>query len=162
MAVQRIAVRVDQRQAAAISRTLRQLRAPQLRAPVRRFLLKAGYAVLKDAAENQIIRGGRVRGPSGPRGGRGKRTDTPPHPSRLTSRTGELRQSLGANRGTDRSGLPRYVDVGSDLDYAPIHELGLGPYPKRPFLAPAAEAVSPQFPQMLLAELEAALAKVPR
>ena len=132
---------------------LQKLQAPKLHRPMREFLLKAAHAVLVNAAETQILRGGRVRGPAGPRGGKGKLRDTKPHPSKLTSRSGELRRSLSVNRGSDRSGLPRYIDVGSDLVYARVHELGLGRFPRRAFLVPAAEAVAPKFRGLLAAEL---------
>lgn len=146
----RVRVVVDQAQMARVRRVYGSLRAPQLAKPVSVFLTKAAYLVLTDAAQNQILRGGRMR--------TGKRlTNTPPHPSKLTSRTGELRRSLSANRGADRSGLPRYIDVGSDLVYARVHELGEGRFPKRAFLEPAVEAVSPQFEGLLLHELEKAV-----
>lgn len=151
----RIAVVIDKQDMARVKRVLGSLRAPQQAKAVSRFLLKAGFAVLKDAAENQIIRGGRVRV--------GKSlTSTRPHPTRLTSRTGELRRSLSANRGLERAGLPRYIDVGSDLVYARVHELGLGRYPVRAFLAPAVAAVSPQFEGMLEAELQKAVTEAAR
>jgi len=136
-----------------LRRQLAKLQAPQIHSATREFLLKAGFLVLREAAENQIIRGGRFRGPAGPRGGKGKLRNTPPHPSRLTSRSGELRRSLSQSRGLSRAGLPRYVDVGSDLVYARVHELGLRNYPKRAFLVPAVEKVAPQFEALLAAEV---------
>ena len=59
---------------------------------------------------------------------------------RLTSRTGTLRRSIGVNR----RGLPFYIDVGSDVEYARIHELGGGNIRARPYLSPALEAIAPQ------------------
>jgi len=150
-------VELDRAALARVRRTLSTLKQPKLATVTRNFLLMAGYAVLKDAAENQIIRGGRFRGPAGQRGGKGALRDTPPHPSRLTSRSGELRRSLGLSRGTGRAGLPRFIDVGSDLVYAPIHELGLGRYPVRAFLAPALLKVSSRFEAMLFGELAKAI-----
>lgn len=70
--------------------------------------------------------------------GRGRDTETaPPLPKRLSFRSGRLSGSIS----TDRSGAPRQYVVGSTVAYAPVHELGLGPYPKRPFLEPAADHV---------------------
>ena len=152
----RIHVVIDAAQMARVRRVYGSLRRPQLAKPVSTFLVKAAYLVLADAAANQIIRGGRFRGKGGKLG------NTPPHPSRLTSRTGELRRSLSVNRGLDRGGLPRYVDVGSDLVYAPVHELGLSRYPVRAFLAPAVAAVSPKFEGMLLHELDKAVGEAAR
>lgn len=154
----RVSVVTDQRALKRLDSALSKLRAPGIHAPVRRFLLGAAYMVLANAADSQIIRGGEFRGPKGPRGGKGKLIASKPHPSRLTSRTGELRRSLSVDRGTDRSGLPRYIDVGSDLAYAPVHELGLRGYPRRAFLEPAVVAVSGQFEALALRELEREIA----
>ena len=153
----RVRVVVDARQMARVRAALGSISATKLAKPVSRFLLKVAYAVATDAAQNQILRGGRFRA------GKGLR-DTPPHPSKLTSRTGELRRSLAVNRGVDRAGLPRYIDVGSDLVYARVHEVeGAGKMRrKRPFLAPAVEAVSPKFEGMLLAEIEKAVTEATR
>jgi len=131
-------------------------RPEQVRQPVQRFLVAAGLRVLRNAAEQQIIRGGRFRSP-GPRGGRGKLHDAPPHPTRLTSRSGELRRSLSQNRGMDKTRFPRAITVGSDLIYSAVHEYGLNVgrrrYPRRAFLAPALEAESRTFEPLLIDEL---------
>lgn len=131
----------------------------ELAKPITRALLSCGYAVLKNAAEDQIIRGGRFRGAPGPRGGRGKLEDAPPHPSRVTSRSGELRRSLSIARGVDRSRLPGLLSVGSDLVYSAVHEYGLRVrgrrYPKRAFLAPALAAESQRFAGIFESELRA-------
>ncbi len=92
-------------------------------------LVEIGLRVQREAAQNQIIRGG-------PRG-------APPDPYKLTSRTGTLRRSIRVNRGP----LPTAVDVGSDLQYARIHELGGrtgrgGLMPARPYLTPALEEIN--------------------
>ena len=138
-----VALRVTFTGQERLQRALSKMRKPELDKPVSRFLLSAAFAVLKDATENQIIRGGSFGG-----------QQSPPHPSRVTSRTGELRRSLGVSRGLDRSGLPGYIEFGSDLVYAQIHELGLGRYPKRAFLVPALERVSVRFEEMLAREIE--------
>ena len=39
----------------------------------------------------------------------------------------------------DKSGLPGRISVGSELNYAAIHEFGLGRFPVRAFLKPALE-----------------------
>jgi phage gpG-like protein len=125
--------------------------------PIQRFLAQAALRVVRNAADQQIIRGGRFRGLAGSRGGRGKLQDRPPHPTRLTSRSGELRRSLSSSRGIDRSGFPYYVDVGTELPYGGVHEYGLTvrgrTYPKRAFIAPAMEAESATFEPLLVDEL---------
>jgi hypothetical protein len=139
-------------------RALGKMKKPELALPVGRFLVKAGLLVLKNAAEKQILRGGRFRGAAGPRGGKGAFIDSPPAPHQLTSRSGELRRSLGASRGLDRGGLSAFfIEFGSDMVYAPIHELGLGRYPVRAFLQPGLDEESSNFEGMLAAELEQAM-----
>ena len=49
-----------------------------------------------------------------------------------------MRRSIRVNR----RGLPAYVEVGSDLEYARIHELGGGNTPARPYLTPALEKIN--------------------
>lgn len=68
---------------------------------------------------------------------RGRGLTSPPLPSRVSFRSGRLTDSIS----TDLSQLPRLAVVGSTVKYAPVHELGLGPYPKRSFLGRAAEHV---------------------
>lgn len=80
--------------------------------------------ILKNAAGKQIVQG---------------RGEAPPLPRRLSGRTNMLVRSLGPAFGLDRSGLPFSISGGTDLVYGRIHELGLGRFPKRPFLEPAVE-----------------------
>lgn len=68
--------------------------------------------------------------------GRGKKA--PPLPRKLTSRNAG--RGLVGSIAVDRQSATRWA-VGSRLRYAPVHELGLGPYPKRAFLQPGAEYV---------------------
>lgn len=68
---------------------------------------------------------------------RGRGLDSPPLPTRLSFRSGRLSASISS----DLSQRPRNYIVGSTVRYAPVHELGLGPYPKRAFLEPAADFV---------------------
>lgn len=67
----------------------------------------------------------------------------------LTSRTGTLRRSLGASENIDETGLRNLkrpsIGGGTHLVYGKIHELGLGRYPKRPFLAPGLTESSRKF-----------------
>jgi len=147
----RVSLRVDERELRRVRDAVALLGAPALYAPVRKFLLSAALLVLDNAAHEQIIGGGRFKTGVGLRGGK-KLESAAPHPSRLTSRSGELRRSLGAEnsgRGVDDSGVPQYIDVGTDLVYGPVHELGLRGYPRRAFLAPAYNAVSPRFQALL-------------
>ena len=88
---------------------------------VSKALKESMLRILRNAAGDQIIRGGKGR----------------PHPSRLTSRTGRLRRSLGPSVGLDESGLPFRIEGGSHLVYAAVHEAGGTHHPRRPFLEPA-------------------------
>ena len=126
-----ISVRIDIREAQ------RQLERLQLDhgaglAAVNRALDRMAFLVQEDAAANQIIRGGKG----------------PPHPTRLTSRTGTLRRSIRVNR----SGLERAI--GTDLVYGIVHELGGRYHPRRAYLAPALEAVAPRFEEILAGEIQ--------
>lgn len=103
-----------------------------------RGMTKAGLRIARNAARKQIIRGGRFGG-----------TDAPPHPTRLTSRSGRLRASLEGFGAIDDSGLPKFLDVGTTVEYGPVHELGLQVatrsgssfrMPRRAFLEPAVDA----------------------
>ena len=155
-----------------------------LRATLRRIAPKTNPRVFSDAmvecallvqriaAKDMIIRGGRVLGPAGPRGGRGKMMDTPATqpPTRLTSRTGHLRGSLEAAEAINRRYLPGAIEVGTNVVYAAIHELGgsititprmrrvlhaIGIHPRasttrvrispRPFLKPALDKAAEKF-----------------
>lgn len=121
------------------SEALRVLRAAHPDAPNRvahRALMRAALLIQEDATRNQIQRGG--SGPPNP----------PPGP--LISRTGTLRRSIRV----DDVGLPRFVDVGSDLVYAGVHELGgqATRTPARPFLQPAADKIAPQLARIFEAE----------
>jgi phage gpG-like protein len=70
--------------------------------------------------------------------GRGRDPEiAPPLAKRLTFRSGRLSGSIS----TDATQLPRQVVVGTPVAYGPVHELGLGPFPKRAFLEPAADHV---------------------
>ena len=89
---------------------------------VREALVKGGLLIQRDAALNQMIRGGKG----------------PPDKKMLTSRTGTGRRSIRV----DRAGLPKFfVEIGSDLKYMQVHETGGRFLPPRPYLAPAVEAV---------------------
>ena len=129
----------------------KKLRFPGVNKPIERFLLRAGFAIQKNIAEKQFIRGGRQR-VKGPRGG-SRLISTPAHPSRLTSRTGELRRSYTTDRGLDKSGLPFSVSVGSDLVYASPHEYGENGLPQRRVMLPAIEDESPNFERWLHDEI---------
>jgi len=91
-------------------------------------------AIQRDVASNQIDRG---RGAS-----------APPLPHRLTSRTGGA-GIVGSIR-INRRGLPRYIEVGTDKVYGPIHEFGSATHPVRSYLAPGLEAVAPRIPGIMV------------
>ena len=100
---------------------------------IRRSVSQACYAVQRRATQVEIIRGGKQ----------------PPHPSRVTSRTGTLRRSIAVDLSDLRSGIGH---VGTALGYGAIHELGLGRYPVRAYLKPAAEYIAPQFHETVYRE----------
>lgn len=118
--------------------TIRTLRAldftqRQGRRTVGRGLDRMAFRVLDNATRVQIIRGGKG----------------PPHPTRLTSRTGTGRRSIRVNRSGafERS-------VGTDLVYMGVHELGGRFHPPRPYLAPALAAVSGRFDDDMALEIQ--------
>jgi phage gpG-like protein len=95
---------------------LRKLSPEQNRNIMRESLLDCAAIIIENAKTKQIIRGGRGIA-LGPRGGR-RLVDKAPDPKRLTSRSGRLRDSISWNLGRT------YIDVGSDVKYARVHELG--------------------------------------
>jgi len=100
-------------------------------------------------------------------------------PGRLTNRSGWLKDSIGPNY----HGLPIYVEVGTKVPYAAVHEFGgtykikthrakskrtgeswtvkahTAHFPERPFLAPALNAIAPKIPGIVIRnwKLEAGL-----
>ncbi|MGL5098246.1 MAG: phage virion morphogenesis protein, partial [Planctomycetia bacterium] len=82
-----------------------------------------------------------------------------PLPDRLSWRTGHLTRSISTDSAPN---LKTWI-VGSTVNYAPVHELGLrvgnARYPARPFLTPAAEWVienrAPDFFERALRDLRA-------
>ena len=156
-------VRVIVRGVPELHAQLAKLRSPGNARILSRALLKSAYEIQRVAAREKIIRGGVV--------GRGKnRTETPPHPFRVTSRSGALRRSIAVDRGP----LPFAVEVGSNLRYAPVHEFGgtyrmtrrtkggttsyTATYPARPFLQPALDDVAKTFSDLFAAEIKKELA----
>jgi len=109
-------------------------------------LLDCAALVQENAATKQIIQGSRFFA-TGPRGGKTLK-DAPVDPFRLTSRHGG--SGIVGSISVNTRALPTAIEVGSDKVYAPIHELGLGRYPKRAFLAPAVDATEHRFPEMFL------------
>ncbi len=123
-------------------------------------LTEIALKVAKNAAEEQIIRGGRTL--EARRGGRrgSKMFDSPVDPKRITSRSGRLRASIagqGFRRGIDDRKLPNEISVGSDVVYAPVHEFGNRFTRARPFLGPALEAIVPQMDDILAKHWERVL-----
>jgi phage gpG-like protein len=119
---------------------------------VRRSLIDCAELTQKISAEEMIIRGGRFRGPKGPRGGKGKMTDAAVHATKLTSRSGHLRDMIRVNH----SPLPWAIEVGTDLIYGAVHELGkhkrIPNYPARPFLKPGLEKAAKKFDDIFMRE----------
>ena len=97
-----------------------------------------------------------------------------PRPVKVDVVTGALRRSVRVDRGK----LPRFIEIGSDLVYAPVHEFGAkinargggfltfklrdGSFrrvrsvtiPARPWLQPALDDADRKFPTILLQEIE--------
>ena len=93
-------------------------------------LLECAHMIQRNAAEKQIIAGGK----------------SAPDPTRLTSRTGTLRSSIAINR----SPLPAAIEIGTHLVYGLVHEFGGRYVHARPFLAPAVEATEEGFPEVFM------------
>jgi HK97 gp10 family phage protein len=115
---------------------------------VRRALIDCAELTQKISAEEKIIRGGRFRGPKGPRGGKGKMTDAAVHATKLTSRSGRLRDSIRVNH----SPLPWAIEVGTDVVYAAVHEFGGKHHPPRPYLGPGLEDAAKKFDDIFMRE----------
>jgi phage gpG-like protein len=76
---------------------------------MRNGLIVAANLISTDAKTRQFVAGGR-----------GKSKALKALSNRLTSRTGTLRRSIRVNR----SGVPAYIDIGTDLKYGAVHEFG--------------------------------------
>jgi hypothetical protein len=99
-------VRVSVSGLTELNKALRAI-SPQHRPKILRDgLLAIGLEIQRDATQNQIIRGG------------GK--NAPVNPHRITSRTGYGRRSIRVNRKE----LPHAIEVGSDVGYMAVHEIG--------------------------------------
>ena len=120
-------VRINLAESRRIAEYLRRLQPAERDNVVDEVLEKVALATDERARTVEIVRG------------RGLTAE--PLPDRLTYRTGHLTRSISAE--PDRSNHV-YI-VGSTVNYAPVHELGLtvgrARYPQRPFLQPAAEYV---------------------
>ena len=125
-----LSITIDDREVKAVLKRLN-LRSGRGLDAVEKALDSMAFQVQANAAMKQIIRGGKG----------------PPHPTRLTSRTGTLRRSIRVNRFS-----PLARDVGTDLVYGAVHELH--PTRPRPFLSPALEAEAPKFDDILRRELQ--------
>lgn len=119
-------VRINLAESRQIAEYLRRLQPAVRDSVVDEVLEKVALATEERAKTVEIVRG---------------RGDAPPLPDRLTWRTGHLTRSIG----TDAVPSERVWIVGSTVNYAPVHELGLtvgrAHYPARPFLQPAADWV---------------------
>jgi len=119
MAIQ--GVRLNIADSARIKSFLAKLDPKTRRGVVSEVLRAIANETKADARINRIVRG---------------RGNAPPRSRKLTWRSGELTRSIDV----DYSRLPKAVTVGSRLKYAPVHEQGIAPYPRRPYLEPAAKA----------------------
>ncbi len=152
---------------------LSKMRAPGLNRVLAKGLIASAELVSNEITERQILRGGR-RKVKGPRGGT-KMVSAPANARQVTSRSGTLRLSLGTSYGINKSGIPKFIEVGSDLEYAAAHEYGatirvtdamraalhyVGIHlrksttilniPPRPFMRPGFEKVEPRFPSLFV------------
>lgn len=84
---------------------------------VRGSMVDCGLLTQKIAAKEMIIQGSRFRS-----GGKGKLRNAGVHPRKLTSRRGGA--GLVGSIHVNRAGLPWSVEVGTDLGYGAVHELG--------------------------------------
>lgn len=99
-----IAARVSVTGIQEVSDLLKRIDPKTAPAIIRDSLRKSALRVQAVAASESLIRGGKQA----------------PHPTRLTSRTGTGRRSIG----TDFGELPIRVSVGSALQYMALHERG--------------------------------------
>lgn len=139
-------VRLNLADSRRIAEFLQRLEPGQRQSVADRVLEKVARAAEERAKTVEIVRG---------------RGDAPPLPDRLSWRTGHLTRSIS----TDSIPAQGVWIVGSTVNYAPVHELGLSVqtrggtirYPERPFLTPAAEWVIDQrAPDFFAQELERA------
>lgn len=133
-------VRLNLAESRAIARFLRGLSASERDSVAARVLEQVARATETRAKTVEIVRG---------------RGNAPPLPDRLSWRTGHLTRSIS----TDSAPSLRTWIVGSTVNYAPVHELGLqvgaARFPKRPFLTPAAEwVIAERAPDFFQRELE--------
>lgn len=142
-----LAVSVKVTGGAELERALKKLSPSQNKKILTESLLQCAYLVAENAAKEQIIQGSRFFA-TGPRGGRTLK-DAPVHPTKLTSRRGGA--GLVGSITPEWHKKPFSIDVGTHLKYGPVHELGLGRYPKRAFLEPAVKAVENRFPDVFMA-----------
>ena len=125
--------------AKALQRGLDRLNPETNRRIMEPALTESMLLTLRIAARDKIFSGG---------GG-------PPKPKILTSRTGRLRGSLAGSRSLDKSGLSRnFIEGGSDVVYAAVHEFGSSRMPKRPYLAPALADAEAKFPDIIIKHWE--------
>ena len=170
-----VGIKYTLRPTGEVLEVLRSMGQPGLNHALTKALIACAILVSNEITERQIIRGGRVN-VGGPRGGK-HLVNTKPHATKLTSRSGAggLRESLGTSYGIDKSHVPRFIDVGTDIVYGAIHEYGgtirVTPrmrnalhyegihlrksthtitIPPRPFLKPGFEAVEPRFPDVFV------------
>lgn len=136
-------VRVNLAESRRIAEFLRRLEPGERDAVADRVLESVTRAAEERAKTVEIVRG---------------RGNAPPLPDRLSWRTGHLTRSIG----TDSIPSARTWILGSTVNYAPVHELGLTVqgrggavrYPARPFLLPAAEwAIEQRAPELFEREL---------
>ncbi len=104
-----VAIRITVEGTAELQRRLRLLNPEQNQRIMRDTLKKSAFAIQRNVTRIQLVGGGR-----------GKGRALPALPSRLTSRTGTLRRSVAVNQRP----LPRAIEIGTDLSYGAVHEVG--------------------------------------
>jgi len=134
-----VRARLTKRSQRDVDRLLRKLRLDTTagRRISEKALTRAALEVQKISTTKKIVRG-RAR-------------DAPPLPDRLTNRSGG--RGLVGSIALIKEELPASIGVGTDLVYGPVHELGLGRFPERPFLSPALEEVEPKLADFYIREI---------
>jgi hypothetical protein len=180
-----VSYRIESKGFEKVQRLLKTLKPPTSDKAITAGLIGAAKAVAADAKLNQIIRGGAFMTSSiGVAAAafniKGGRADLKVNPHRLTSRSGNLRDSIVINR----TKAPRSMEVGPWREYGRTHEFGfsgsvtvklhqrqvvfgrkvakkfdVGPYSRRmvirarPFMKPALDKTAPSFSQIFLEEI---------
>lgn len=101
-----------------LQRDIRNLSLGKRRTAMNKALRKSGLIVARNAQKQMLPNHG-----------------GPAHPTRLTSRTGTGRRSIRADKPVARDPI-FFVDIGPNVGYMSVHELGQMGFPERRYLRP--------------------------